>query len=299
MNKTYPEVEKHQDFRTTAVRANGLDFSCIETGRGPLVLALHGFPDLPRTFHNQMRCLAAAGYRVVAPHMRGYFPTDIPEGPYETAALVQDVLGLIDALSAEPVILIGHDWGAAAAYGAAILASDKVSKLIAIAVPPPGAFTSSLVTNPEQQRRSWYMYFFQLPFAEMAVAHDNHAFLERLWRDWSPDWNYPPEEMAELKEVFRQPGVAKGALSYYRHTLNPANHSRDLAGIRERLRDPIPVPTLYIHGRNDGCIGLEAMEGLEKAFAAGVERVVLDAGHFVHRERPDEVNRLIGEFLRR
>ncbi|WP_298267084.1 alpha/beta hydrolase [Geobacter sp.] len=290
-------MQRGSDFKTANVRANGLSFSCIESGEGPLVLALHGFPDLPRTFRHQMRYLAAAGYRVVAPYMRGYFPTDAPEGPYETAALVQDALALMDALSAEPAILIGHDWGAAAVYGAAILAPHKVSKLITIAVPPSAVFVTSLITNPEQQRRSWYMYFFQLPVAEMAVAHNDYAFLERLWLDWSPGWHYPPEEMAALKDTFRQPGVLKAALSYYRHTLNPVNHSSGLAPVRERLRDPIGVPTLYIHGKDDGCIGLETTEGLGKAFSAEVQRKVLDGGHFIHRERPDEVNRLIGEFL--
>lgn len=285
------------DFRMGTVQANGLNFSFIEMGQGPLILALHGFPDLPHTFHHQMPCLAAAGYRVVAPYMRGYFPTDAPsDGPYESSALVQDVLALIDVLSPKPVILIGHDWGASAAYGASIMAPRKVLKLITIAVPP--GLSKSFITNPDQQRRSWYMFFFQMPFAETAVAHNDYAFLEKLWQDWSPGWRYPAEEMTALKATFQKTGVLRAALNYYRHSLNPANHRPELAHIRKHMNDPIGVPTLYIHGAKDGCIGIETTQGLEKAFTKKFERKILDGGHFVHREKPEEVNSLIDAFLK-
>ena len=96
-------------FKTNSVQANGLNFSYLEMGSGPLVLALHGFPDTPRTFRHQTAALAAAGYRVVTPYMRGYFPTDAPsDASYEAAALVQDTLSLIDVLADEPIILIGR-----------------------------------------------------------------------------------------------------------------------------------------------------------------------------------------------
>ncbi|MEW5828109.1 MAG: alpha/beta hydrolase [Chloroflexota bacterium] len=172
------------NFKTNSVQANGLVFSWIELGSGPLVLALHGFPDLPRTFRYQMQALAQAGYRVVAPYLRGYFPTDAPSDvSYERAVLTQDTVALINILSDDPVILIGHDWGAAAAYGTAILAPEKITKLITIAVPYGETWWNSLLTNSAQQRRSWYIYFFQMPFAETAVAHNDFAFLERLWQD--------------------------------------------------------------------------------------------------------------------
>lgn len=293
------EMQAGNGFKTGTVQANGLNFSFIEMGEGPLVLALHGFPDLPRTFHHQMSRLSASGYHVVAPYMRGYFPTDAPaDGRYESAALVQDVLTLIDALSPEPVILLGHDWGAQAAYGAAIMAPEKVSRLITIAVPPgAGRF---LITNPEQQRRSWYMFFFQLPYAETAVALNDYAFLDRLWQEWSPGWQCPAEEMAAIKATFQKPGVLKAALDYYRHTLNPANHGPELAYIREHMADPVNVPTLYIHGAKDGCIGLETTEGMEKVFTKKLEkRIIPDGGHFVHQEKPEAVNRLIMDFLNR
>jgi pimeloyl-ACP methyl ester carboxylesterase len=289
----------HPNFRTNRVQANGLTFSYIELGSGPLVLALHGFPDTPRTFRYQMQALARVGYRVVAPYMRGYFPTDAPlHGSYERAALTQDTLALIDALSDQPVVLIGHDWGAVAAYGAAIVAPEKIAKLITIAVPYGETWRNSIITNPAQQRRSWYMFFFQMPFAETTVAHNNYAFLEKMWQDWSPGWAYPPEELQAVKDTFQQAGVLTAVLSYYRQLFNPRGDQPGLEAIRARLGEPIAVPTLYMHGARDGCVGVETTEGMEHWFRNGLEkRIIPDGGHFVHQEQPEQVNQLILEFI--
>ena len=284
---------------TGVVEANGITFHYLASGKGPLVLALHGFPDHARSYRHQMPALAAAGYRVVAPFMRGYAPSEIPEGGYfGVPALAADAIALAAALSDEPVVLIGHDWGAAAAHVAAAMAPARFSKLITIAVPYGPAFTQSLVASADQQRRSWYMFFFQLPFADMAVAMNDFAFIERLWRDWSPGWELPPDEMASLKATLGVPGVLGAALSYYRHTFNPPPNAPGLAEVTTPI--PIKVPTLYLHGRNDGCIGAELAAGMEAYFEKGLRQEILDgAGHFVHQERPDEVNRLILEFLSR
>jgi pimeloyl-ACP methyl ester carboxylesterase len=290
------------DFATGTVRANGLTFAYIEAGRGPLVLALHGFPDHPRTFRHQMRALAAAGYRVVAPFERGYAPTTVPpDGAYRSAALVADALALIDALGGgKPVILLGHDWGAVAAQGAAAVAPRRVAKLITIAIPSGEAFGRALVRNPAQQRRSWYMYFFATPFAEEAVRQDGFAFVDRLWRDWSPGWRYPAAELDSVKAVLRRPGALHGVLNYYRENLGlsraPAATVPD--SVQERMDHKIAVPTLYLLGADDGCIGAEVSEGVEAHFTGPfAKRVVPGAGHFVHQERPDEVNRMILAFL--
>jgi len=283
---------------TGSIEANGLTFHYLEKGEGPVVLALHGFPDHARSFRHQMTALADAGYRVVAPYLRGYSPTEIPDGGYfGVPALAQDAVALAAALSDEPVVLVGHDWGAAAAYAAAALSPQSFSKLVTIAVPYGPAFAQSLVTSPAQQRRSWYMFFFQLPFAEQAVAFDDFAFIERLWQDWSPGWDFPDDEMASLKQTLGQPGVLTAALAYYRHTFNPPPSAATLTEVSTPAQ--IQVPTLYIHGRDDGCIGVELSDGMEAFFDQGYERVIIDgAGHFVHQERPDEVNRLILGFLK-
>jgi pimeloyl-ACP methyl ester carboxylesterase len=302
MQSSRSQAQSSGNFTTGTVQANGLNFGYLEMGQGPLALALHGFPDLPRTFRYQMVALAAAGYRVVAPYMRGYAPTEVPaNGSYESAALAQDALALMDALSQQPgrvpVTVLGHDWGAAAAYGAASMAPERIAKLITMAV--PHGVTKALVTNPAQQRRSWYMFFFQMSFAETAVSYKDFAFIERLWEDWSPGWQVPSDEMAALKATLKQPGVLKAALNYYRHSLNPALQSPTLAAIRAHSGDPIQVPTLYIHGANDGCVGAELTQGIEADFAKGLQKhIIPGAGHFVHQEQPQAVNDLILSFLK-
>lgn len=287
------------DYNRITVGIDGCAVHALSAGEGPLVVALHGFPDLPVTYRHQIPVLAENGYRVVAPYMRGYFPEDPPsEGPYEVAILVRDVLALIDRLTDQPAILIGHDWGAAVVRGAAILAPEKISKIVCMSVPNAGNFGRALVANPDQQRRSWYMYFFQLPIAEMAVAHNDFEFIERLWQEWSPGWCCPGSVLDEVKAAFRRPEVLKAALGYYRSQFNPALQQPDLAGIRKRLAEPIPVPALYLHGANDGCIGVETTEGMESAFLQDFERhIVHAAGHFLHQEQPEAVNRLIMDFL--
>ena len=290
-------VAQTNEFATGVVEANGLTFHYLEAGEGPTVLALHGFPDHARSYRHQLTALAEAGYRVVAPYMRGYAPTDVPDGGFfGVPALAQDAVALAEALSDEPVILMGHDWGAAAAHAAAALAPERFSKLITMSVPAGGAFQQSLVTSPAQQRRSWYMFYFQLPMADAAVALNDFAFIERLWRDWSPSWDIPMAELASVKSTLGQPGVLSAALNYYRHTFNPPPSAPDAA--TGTAPQQIQVPALYIHGREDGCIGVELVDGMEASFANGLRTVIIEgAGHFVHQEKPDEVNRVILDFL--
>ena len=287
--------------KTGTVRARGITFSTIEAGEGPLVLCLHGFPDHLRSFRHQLPALAAAGYRAVAPAMRGYAPTGpAPDGRYQTAALAEDTVALIGALGHEDAVVFGHDWGALAAYGAALAAPGRVRKLIAAAVPYGPQVSGAFMTSYDQQRRSWYMFFFQTPFADVALAHDDFAFVERLWRDWSPGWDFPREEMVALKETFRQPGVAEAALGYYRAMFNPALQDPELAALQNRMMiDPIEVPAMMLQGANDGCMGAELVEGMAAFFPRGLRtEVVAGTGHFLHQENPERINALLLDFLR-
>jgi pimeloyl-ACP methyl ester carboxylesterase len=289
------------ELRRGTIEARGLTFHTLEAGDGPLVLCLHGFPDNARSFRHQLPALAAAGFRAVAPYMRGYAPTGLaPDGRYQTAALALDAVALIEALGAKDAIVFGHDWGAGAAYGAALAAPERVRKLIAAAVPYGPQFFTAFSTSWAQQKRSWYMFFFQTPFADAALAHDDFAFIERLWADWSPGFTPPREEMAALKQTFRQPGVVEAALGYYRATFNPALQDPALADLQgKQMLAPIDVPTLFLHGANDGCVGVELVDGMEMFFPKGLRKeIVSGAGHFLHQERPDEVNRLVLDFLR-
>jgi len=284
------------------IEANGLDFVAYEAGQGPLVLCLHGFPDHPRSFRHQVRPLTEAGYRVVVPFMRGYAPTSAaPDGCYLTSALSRDALALIDALGEETAVLFGHDWGALTAYGAALLDPSKVSRLVSAAVPYGPGFLEKFVLDYAQLRRSWYVFLFQQPTAEMAVANDGCAFIRHLWRDWSPGWDAPAEEVDAVCELLSDPPVLAAALGYYRSMFNPVGCSAELQADMARMHsEPIEVPSLYIHGRDDGCMGYDLSEGMEKMFPAGLDRMIVEgAGHFVHQEKPDEVNRAVLDFLAR
>jgi pimeloyl-ACP methyl ester carboxylesterase len=289
------------EFKQGAVAANGVRFATLEAGDGPLVLCLHGFPDHARSFRHQLPVLAAAGFRAVAPFMRGYAPTEsAADGAYQSAVLAQDAVEMISALGYESAVVFGHDWGAVAAYGAAILAPEKVSKLVTSAVAHGPSVLNAFLSDYDQQRRSWYMFFFQHPFADAALAHDDFRFIDRLWQDWSPGWQYPAEEMEALKATFRAPGVAQAALAYYRCTLNPANQDVLLAEVQMQISmSPVPVPTLALHGGRDGCMSADLLVGMDAMFPKGLRTVVFpDAGHFVHQEKPDEVNREVLAFLR-
>jgi len=288
------------DAKTISVEANGLGFTAYEQGEGPLLLCLHGFPDHARSFRHQMGPLANAGYRVVAPYMRGYAPTEIPaDARYQTAVLAKDVVALIDALGADKAVLLGHDWGALAAYVAAANAPEKVDRLITVAMPYGPQFLNDYMSSYVQLKRSWYVYFFQIPMAEMAVSANGHRFIRNLWADWSPDWTCPEEEMRRLLETFARPGVTEAALGYYRCMFDPDRQDPALAEWQTSFSvAPIGVPTLAFHGANDGCMGVELTAGMEAMFTAGFELVVVEgAGHFLHLEKPELVNAATVRFL--
>jgi pimeloyl-ACP methyl ester carboxylesterase len=286
---------------TGRVEANGVTFEYREAGQGPLVLCLHGFPDNAHTYDDLLPALAGAGFRAVAPFMRGYAPTSpAPDGRYQAVLLAQDAVALLAALGGGRGFLVGHDWGATAAYGAAALAPERVVRLVTLGAAHPAAVRGPLATRYERHKGIWHAYFFQMPFAEQVVAANDYAFIEDWWRDASPEFD-PRPVMERVKATFRQPGVVKAALDYYRHSFHPANRDPALQALQERVSTtPTAVPTLALHGTRDRPGRLEAFEGMDDLFTRGLEKVVYPgAGHFVHLERPAEVSRRIVEFLER
>ena len=295
-------------FYRGTLSASGLQFSTLEGTRPrtgdarPVVLCLHGFPDHNRSFRHQIGALSEAGYRVVAPMLRGYEPSSQPvDDDYHVIRMVEDVLGWIEYLGVLRVHLIGHDWGAVIGYQVAALAPERLLSLTTMAVPHLRRLGRGIVQVPKQLGNSWYTLFFQLRgVAELAVRHNDFALIERLWRDWSPGWALPEEEMRLLKRTFRQPGVLKAALRYYRAAFDPI--SRAAAESRRLAFAPISVPTLAITGETDGCVDTrlfdEVMRGAD--FPRGLKvRRIRGAGHFVHQERPEEINPLLLEWLRK
>lgn len=289
---------------TIELVSGGLRSTALALGEGPAVLCLHGFPDHHATFRHQLGPLAEAGHRAVAPLLRGYEPSSQPSrrvADYHPRRIASDVVAWARQLGGgSPLHLVGHDWGAVVAYLACVLEPGLFRSLATLAVPPFHALETGIRRHPGQLRNSWYMFFFQLRgVADRVVAARDLAFIERLWRDWSPGWSFDPEDMAALKRRLREPGVLFSALAYYRAAFNPL-----LADSREMRRlaaQPVEVPTLAITGARDGCMDTRMYDHVDPGrFPRGyrTERIE-DAGHFVHQEEPEAVNALLLDWIER
>ena len=289
------------EINTGTVNANGINFHYLEMGAGPLALCFHGFPDHAWSFRHLLPDLADAGFRAVAPFMRGYAPTEPPaDGRYQQVALCRDVLALIGALGAERAYVIGNDWGAGAVTGATVLEPEKVMKLVIIA---SGQVDRDLQMNYQYLKGTWHSYFFQLPQAEQALAYNDFAFVEEWWRDASPEWDIPASSLESIRETFRKPGVVEAALGYYRARYSPALQDPSMREDQDRVNaGPVTVPTLALHGTRDRPKRLDAFESeaMDRFFTGGLEKVIIPGtGHFMHQEKPEEVNPKIVEFLTR
>lgn len=277
------------------IKANGLEFAYLERGQGPLVLVLHGFPDSAWSFVPLLDALAAAGYRAVAPFMRGYAPTGIPaDGDYRSTTLARDVIALIDEFGEKQACLVGHDWGAAATYTAATLRPDRIKKIVAVSIPHPRRFLLRMTLM--QARRSSYMAYFQWRGAEKRIAKHDFLWLEELIREWSPDWSFTRADLAPVKSNFSDPARLRAALGYY-HALPGQMLEGETWGL---LGQPVAVPARVIYGaKNDGCIGPEMFSGMEHLFAAALDLVPMQGGHFLHCEQPALFAEKVIEFLKR
>jgi pimeloyl-ACP methyl ester carboxylesterase len=286
----------------STISANGLDFAYFEDGPsdGPLALCLHGFPDTAHTWRHLLPELAAAGFHAVAPFLRGYAPTPIaPDGHYQIGAIVRDIEGLHDALGGkDDAVIIGHDWGALATYGAVAHQPQRWRRAVTAAVPPTGAIGMSLFGYP-QLHASWYMFFFLSPFAEMALPLNDYSFIDGLWADWSPGFD-GSFDIAKVKESIGDPEHMLAAISYYRAMYNTDLHVPELAEEQAASFLPTPQPTLYLHGTDDGCMLASSVGSPLDFLGAGSEvEMVERAGHFLHLEQPEKVNRRVLEFLAR
>jgi pimeloyl-ACP methyl ester carboxylesterase len=282
------------------VEANGMRFAYLEEGRGPLVLLLHGFPDNAYSWERQLPALAAAGYRAVAPFLRGYPPTQrapVPAsgggGWYDRATLALDVKALIEVLGdGEPAYLVAQDWGAAIAYGVLAAYPEQVRRAVLMAVPHPVQIRRTLRRSPRHVLRSFHWFLFQLPWLpEVLCRARGFAFIGFLWRIWSAD-PPDPDHVERIKRMLAEPGALTAALAYYRAALQPRRQDPSLAGVRAQLDAPIRVPTLVLCGARD--LRREMIDGQREFFAGEYAWTTIPgAGHFLHRENPEAVNRWI------
>lgn len=285
----------HTSLKTGSLRANGLDFHFLEAGEGPLALCLHGFPDSPMTWRHILPALAAAGYRAVAPYMRGYAPTSVPATPaYDGGNLAADINALHAALDANAdAVLIGHDWGALAAYGAALSEPERWRRCVTLSVPPLPVF-GKVAFDYAQIKRSFYFWFFQMKIAQAAVAANDLAFIDGIWADWSPGYD-AREDLLYVKRCLGATENLTAALGYYW-----ANIAPDTFGIVVNPQPVLAQPLLYLHGDRDGCIALgKNLVQSVTAYGAPGSRaeIIADAGHFLTVEQPAAVNAQIIDFI--
>lgn len=285
------------------IQANHLNFAILEAGPadGPLALFLHGYPDSAKTWEHQLPAFAAAGYRAVAPWLRGYPPTEIPPpgAYYDRATLAVDVAALIEALSpGKPCVLIGQDWGAAIGYGVLAAFPQLVSHAVLLSVPHPAAVRATLKKSPKHALRSFHWFLFQLPWLpEWLCARRDYAFLETLWKLWSPDFN-DQAHVAEIRRAMATPGALEASLAYYRAMFRKSKADPALTDVRAQLEQPIKVPTRVLCGSRD--MRKEMLEDQRRYFTADYDWTIVEGtGHFLHRERPDAVNALLLDWLSR
>jgi pimeloyl-ACP methyl ester carboxylesterase len=272
--------------------ANGVEFTVLEAGSGPLALCLHGFPDSAHTWRHLLPVLAEAGFHAVAPFMRGYAPTEIPEdGCFSLGALIADTNAIHGALEAdETAVLIGSDWGAEAAYGSAAFAPDRWRRLVTLAIPPL-SMDVGLFSDFDQLKRFFYMYLFTQPGSEEIVAANGMAFIDRLWNEWSPGYD-ATEDLALVKECLADRSNLSAAIEYYRASLGgPAESCGKFEAEQQALAVTPPQPTLYLHGDQDGCIGVDLVTKAETELSPGSRfSIVEGAGHFLQLEKPEQIN---------
>jgi epoxide hydrolase 4 len=262
----------------------------VETGDGPLIVLLHGFPEFWYGWREQIRPLAAAGFRVVAPDLRGYNLSSKPDGvaAYAGDLLAADIRGLVHERGAESALLVGHDWGGTVAWTTAMNHPEVVDRLAILNAAHPRKLLQGL-HHPGQLRKSWYFFFFDLPGLPESVVHaDRWHFFRHFLRDARPA--YTPEEIDRYVEAWSQPGAASGMINYYRASVRQ-KHAE--AQIR-----PISAPTLVIWGQRDRYLGEELAEP-DHDDVLNLDRVerLPDASHWVHHDEAERVNQLLTDFF--
>jgi pimeloyl-ACP methyl ester carboxylesterase len=258
-------------------------------GARPLVVLLHGFPEFWWSWRHQIRALAAAGYHVVAPDLRGYHLSDQPRAvsAYRLERLEADVAGLIRACGAASAVVVGHDWGGVIAWSFARHHAESVDRLVILNAPHPRRMVEGLRTA-RQLRKSWYMFFFQLPWLpERLLSRDDYQLVQRMFE----------RDGMSLADAARYAAAAKrtaglsGGVNYYR-----AAFHRTRRGNRPR-RQRVEMPTLVIWGEKDRFLGKElAVPDPQHVPNARVE-FIPQASHWVQHDAPERVNELLLAFL--
>ncbi len=290
------------DVATPAVQLRALVWGPED---GPVALCLHGFPDTANGWRKVAPVLAEVGWKVVAPFMRGYVPSSIPtDGSYHVGALMDDALRLLEAVGPTGRdVIIGHDWGAMAASGVAALPDNPFSKAVIMSVPPLASFQplgrvpdagKLLAQLPRQALRSWYMMYFQLPWLPERSAS---WVVPRLWKAWSPGYD-ATQDLRHVDAAIGAPDRWRAALGYYRATVRMSKPPAQYAELHDHWLLPPVLPSLYLHGTDDGCAAPDYARWVQEILPAGsAVNIVEAAGHFLQLDQPEVVAQHIVDFI--
>jgi pimeloyl-ACP methyl ester carboxylesterase len=271
---------------------NGIALHCAEAGRGPLVLLLHGFPEHWASWRYQMPALAEAGFHAVAPDLRGYGESDKPRGldAYRIDVLAEDVARLVTALGADRAAVVGHDWGGALGWYAAMWHPERVSRLAVLDCPHPSRMAQALRTA-RQWRRSWYAMVFQVPvLPEILLRANDFALLRLIFRrDPVRKGAYSAEDIEGIVRAAARPGALTAMIDWYRASLRRRPHKKWL---------PIAQPVQIIWGERDRYLPSELAVADPKWVPDQRLLRIAEASHWVQADAPERVNEALLEFLR-
>ena len=285
-----------EKWRHSYAETNGIRMHFVEQGEGFPVLLLHGFPELWYSWRYQIPALANAGFHAIAPDLRGYGETDKPKGieAYDMEHLVGDMIGLLDALEIERSVIVGHDWGGAIIWPMAWMYPNRVERVVSLNIPFHGHAqvrpTEAFRQIPDG-RFNYILYFQEPGRAEADIEPDIEGWLEQTIRRIAvkQDW-IKPETVKVFADAFKKGGIT-GPLNYYRNVDRNWELTAHLAGTQ------INLPALMISAEKDPILRPEATGGMEAVVPNLIRYLVKDCGHWTQQEQPEEVNRVIVDYL--
>ncbi|MDZ7267940.1 MAG: alpha/beta hydrolase [candidate division KSB1 bacterium] len=273
---------------------NGVRLHVAHAGpeNGRLLLFLHGFPEFWYAWHRQIDFFARLGYRVLAPDQRGYNLSDKPRGiaAYRLDQLARDIAGLIQTTGRQRALIVGHDWGAVVAWWLALQHADCVEKLAVLNGPHPRVMRRYLLHDAEQRRKSWYIFFFQLPgLPEWRMRKNNWEVARRTLLQTSRPGTFSQADLEKYCAAWSQPGAATAMINWYRAALR---HPPGRAG-----RARVQMPTLVIWGGRDRFLRTELAQASLAQCQHGELFLLENASHWVQHEQAQTVNQRLQQFF--
>ncbi|MDY7004772.1 MAG: alpha/beta hydrolase [Cyanobacteriota bacterium] len=281
---------KENPWSSNFITANSIKIHYVTQGSGPLMLMLHGFPEFWYSWRHQIPEFAQ-DYKVVALDLRGYNESDKPEdiSAYVMSEFIKDIEGVIKELGYEKCVLVGHDWGGGIAWSFAYAHPEMVEKLIVMNIPHPAKFKEGLGT-PEQLLRSWYMFFFQLPFLpELMLEFDDYQAIGSIFKSMVNKSAVTDADIEAYKDAVAKRGALTSMINYYRNIFSGFFNQQEWGILR--------IPTLMLWGEEDTALGKELTYGTEEYVENFQIRYIPNCGHSVQQEQPQLVNQYMREFL--